>query len=92
MILDLICFFGGFFFASLINTTINTFYPFPFLASTFLIFMVEELSKKYYGLFYKKPFTFFKINNDIIRLLDRINYTKMGVIYGLIVDAFKLGS
>ena len=28
----------------------------------------------------------------IIRLLNLINYLKVGLIYGLIVDAFKLGS
>nr|WKK50270.1 hypothetical chloroplast RF20 [Ochrosphaera neapolitana] len=92
MISNLICFFGGFFLSGIIDTTINSFYPFPFVASTFLVFILEEFSKKYYSLFYKKPFRFFQANSDIIRAVDNINYTKMGVIYGLIVDAFKLGS
>nr|YP_010930432.1 hypothetical chloroplast RF20 [Ochrosphaera neapolitana]WKK50160.1 hypothetical chloroplast RF20 [Ochrosphaera neapolitana] len=92
MIPNLICFFGGFFLSGIIDTTINGFYQFPFIASTFLVFVLEELSKKYYALFYKKPFRFFQTNNDIIRAVDNINYTKMGIIYGLIVDAFKLGS
>jgi hypothetical protein len=39
-----------------------------------------------------KIVSFLKEKYYIIRLLNLINYLKVGLIYGLIVDAFKLGS
>ena len=90
--LNILFFFSGFFIANIIDTTIGLIYNIPFVSATCVIVFFEEFSKTYYRFLNRKPFYSLRNNNDIMKLLDRANFTKMGIIYGLLVDAFKLGS
>lgn len=90
--LNVLFFFSGFFVANIIDTTLGLIYNIPFVSATCIVFFFEEFSKIYYRSLNRKPFHALQNNNDIMELLGRVNFTKMGIIYGLLVDAFKLGS
>ena len=91
MILKLICFFGGFLVSSIIDTTLGEFNEWAIVGAALVVATLEIISK----VFYKNVTKFqnkFNVNFTNFRLLKLINSLKLGIIYGLIVDAFKLGS
>ena len=90
MILKWIGFFGGFLLSSIIDTTLGEFNEWAIVGASLVVASLEVMSKIYYT-------TIIKINHKNIKysgikLFNLINALKVGIIYGLIVDAFKLGS
>tara|TARA_B100000513_G_scaffold32066_1_gene12357 strand:- start:613 stop:888 length:276 start_codon:yes stop_codon:yes gene_type:complete len=91
MILKLIGFLSGFLLSSILDTTLGEFQEWAIVGTALIISSFEVINKIFY-------YTYFKIRTKvnkkyfIIRLLDILNFFKIGLIYGLIVDAFKLGS
>jgi hypothetical protein len=91
MILKLIGFLSGFLLSSILDTTLGEFQEWAIVGTALIISSFEVINKIFY-------YTYFKIRTKlnkkyfIIKLLDILNFFKIGLIYGLIVDAFKLGS
>lgn len=91
MILKLIGFLSGFLLSSILDTTLGEFQEWAIVGTALIISSFEVINKIFY-------YTYFKIRTKvnkkyfIIRVLDILNFFKIGLIYGLIVDAFKLGS
>jgi hypothetical protein len=85
MLIRLICFFGGFLMSSIFDTTIAEFNEWSILGASLGVAGLETISKLYYALFIKRK-------QQGVGALNLLNDFKLGLIYGLIVDAFKLGS
>ena len=87
MIFHLISFFSGFLTSSIIDTSLGEFSEWAAL----VVANIESFNNFYYSSVSKNRNTI--VNKSyIFVLLDILNYFKIGIIYGLIVDAFKLGS
>ena len=91
MLINLIGFFGGFMLSSIPDTTLGELQEWAIVGAALVVACLEILNKMFY-LIASKIVSFLKEKYYIIRLLNLINYLKVGLIYGLIVDAFKLGS
>ena len=91
MLINLIAFFGGFILSSILDTTLGELQEWAIVGAALVVACLEILNKMFY-LIASKIVSFLKEKYYIIRLLNLINYLKVGLIYGLIVDAFKLGS
>ena len=91
MILNLISFFGGFLVSSIIDTSLGEFSEWAIVGAALVVANIEAFNNFYYSLTAKKRNTIFR-RSSATTLLDFLNYFKIGIIYGLIVDAFKLGS
>ena len=91
MILNLISFFSGFLTSSIIDTSLGEFSEWAIVGSALVVANIESFNNFYYSLVNKKRNTLFD-QSYIFILMDILNYFKIGIIYGLIVDAFKLGS
>ncbi len=91
MILNLIAFFCGFLFSSIIDTTLGEFNEWAIVGSALVIASLEVISKFFYS-FSIELKSKVNLNYKSIQLINLINSLKTGTIYGLIVDAFKLGS
>ena len=91
MILKLIGFLSGFLLSSILDTTLGEFQEWAIVGTALIISSFEVINKIFYYIYFKIRT---KVNKKyfIIRLLDILNFFKIGLIYGLIVDAFKLGS
>ena len=85
-------FFGGFFISNLFDTTVGSLFQWPILGSAFIVANFESFNKVYYEIVRAISLQQKKKNRYIIRSLSYLNYFKQGIIYGFIVDAFKLGS
>ena len=91
MILNLISFFSGFLASSIVDTSLGEFSEWAIVGASLVVANIEAFNNFYYSLISKNRNTI--INNlYILVLLDILNFFKIGLIYGLIVDAFKLGS
>lgn len=91
MVLNLISFFSGFLASSIIDTSLGEFSEWAIVGASLVVTNIEVFNNFYYSLISKNRNTI--INNSyILVLLDILNYFKIGLVYGLIVDAFKLGS
>jgi hypothetical protein len=86
MILNLITLFSGFLFSSVIDTSLGEFNEWAIVGASLIIATTESLNKFYYFIIKQAK------NNETIKLFDYLNNFKVGVLYGLIVDGFKLGS
>lgn len=86
MIYNLTSFFAGFLLSSILNTTIAEFQEWAIVGTAFIIASIEVTSKAFYSLAPKFSKTSYG------RFIVLVNYIKIGLIYGLIVDSFKLGS
>ena len=91
MIFNLISFFSGFLVSSVIDTSLGEFNEWAIVGSSLVVANIESFNTFYYGLR--------RENENILAgkfyfliLFDMLNFFKIGIIYGLIVDAFKLGS
>ena len=91
MILNLISFFGGFLVSSIIDTSLGEFSEWAIVGSALVVANIESFNNFYYYLISKDRGALIKKPN-ILLLADILNFFKIGLIYGLIVDAFKLGS
>jgi hypothetical protein len=91
MLINLISFLGGFLVSSIIDTSLGEFSEWAIVGAALVVANIESFNTFYYSLLNKNRNTV--INRSyIFVLLDTLNYFKIGIIYGLIVDAFKLGS
>ena len=87
MIFHLISFFSGFLTSSIIDTSLGEFSEWAAL----VVANIESFNNFYYSVISKNRNAL--INNAYLFVLfDILNYFKIGIVYGLIVDAFKLGS
>jgi hypothetical protein len=91
MIGTLIAFFSGFLTSSIIDTSLGEFSEWAIVGASLVIANIETFNNFYYS--------FTARNKDslvgkpsLLTLLDTLNFFKIGIVYGLIVDAFKLGS
>ena len=91
MVFNLISFFSGFLTSSIIDTSLGEFSEWAIVGSAFVVGNIESFNNFYYSLVNKNKNSTVK-NLYFYLLLDVFNFFKIGVIYGLIVDAFKLGS
>ena len=91
MILNLISFFSGFLTSSIIDTSLGEFSEWAIVGSALVVANIESFNNFYYSSVNKKRSILFD-KSYIFTLMDILNYFKIGIIYGLIVDAFKLGS
>jgi len=93
-----VIFFIGFFAASGIATLIGQTGDWDVLISAIIISFNEIINKWVYGLQIKnnQSIFFFNINISLesrkFPLKNQINQFKLGLLYGLFIDAFKLGS
>ena len=90
MLFSLISFFGGFLGSSLIDTSLGEFSEWAVVGSSILVATIEGFNAVYF--FYRKNQNLLNSSSYLGLLFDLLNYFKLGLIYGLIVDAFKLGS
>ena len=91
MLINLISFFGGFLISSIIDTSLGEFSEWAVVGSSLVVTSIELFNRFYYSLS-RKATNIFLPRQRLVLLLDYLNYLKIGIIYGLIVDAFKLGS
>jgi|TARA_B100000475_G_C14956508_1_gene298049 hypothetical protein len=91
MILNLISFFGGFVVSSIIDTSLGEFSEWAIVGAALVVANIESFNNFYYSLTAKNR-SMILGKTSLTSLLDFLNYFKIGIIYGLIVDAFKLGS
>ena len=90
-------FFIGFFAASGIATLIGQTGDWDVLVSAIIVSFNEIINKWVYGLQIKNNQSLFFINinsrgSTKIPFKNQINHFKLGLLYGLFIDAFKLGS
>ena len=90
MLFSLISFLGGFLASSLVDTSLGEFSEWAVVGSSILVATVEGFNTLYFQ--YKKSQKASNLNSSTGILFDLLNFFKTGLIYGLIVDAFKLGS
>ena len=91
MILNLISFLSGFLTSSIIDTSLGEFSEWAIVGAALVVAIIESFNNFYYSSVSKNR-NIIIIKSYIFILLDILNYFKIGIIYGLIVDAFKLGS
>jgi hypothetical protein len=91
MVTKLLSFFLGFLFSSLLDTTISEFHEWSIVSAGFIVAFIEFVNKIYFYLCSKMIKSGFRKTKAHV-FLNLINYLKMGLIYGLVVDSFKLGS
>lgn len=91
MIFNLISFFSGFLTSSIVDTSLGEFSEWAIVGAALVVANIESFNNFYYFLIRKNKNT---ITNQfyVLTLFDILNFFKIGIIYGLIVDAFKLGS
>lgn len=91
MIFNLISFFSGFLTSSIIDTSLGEFSEWAIVGAALVVANIESFNNFYYSLVSKNRNALIN-KSSILILLSILNYFKIGIIYGLIVDAFKLGS
>ena len=91
MVFNIISFFSGFLTASIIDTSLGEFSEWAIVGASLVVANIESFNNFYYSLVSKNRNELVG-RHYVIMLLDFLNYFKIGVVYGLIVDAFKLGS
>ena len=84
-------FFGGFLISSIIDTTLGELNEWAIVGAALVVASLETTSKFFYTLLSRVRRGVIKTSN-IVNLMVILNAIKVGIIYGLIVDAFKLGS
>ena len=84
-------FFGGFLVSSIIDTTLGELNEWAIVGAALVVASLETTSKFFYTLVSRVRNGIIK-TSYILNLMTVLNSIKVGIIYGLIVDAFKLGS
>ena len=90
-LLHAISFLGGFLTSSIIDTSLGEFNEWAIVGAALVIASIESFNNFYFFAVTKKRNGFMK-NWYANTLLNILNYFKNGIVYGLIVDGFKLGS
>jgi hypothetical protein len=86
-----IAFFGGFLVSSIIDTTLGELNEWAIVGAALVVASLETTSKFFYTLIARVRSGIVR-TSYIVNLMIILNAVKVGIIYGLIVDAFKLGS
>jgi hypothetical protein len=91
MLFNIISFFAGFLTSSIIDTSLGEFGEWAIVGAAIVVANIETFNNVYYSLIskYRTAVTNRAYSGT---LLGNLNFFKIGLIYGLIVDAFKLGS
>ena len=89
MVIKLISFFGGFLSSSILDTSLGEFSEWAVVGTSLVVATIESFNAFYYSVKSQKG-VLFQVN--IYKLLNWVNTFKIGLVYGLVVDAFKLGS
>ena len=84
-------FFGGFLISSVIDTTLGELNEWAIVGAALVVASIETTSKFFYTLVTRVRNGAVK-SSSFLNLMIILNSIKVGIIYGLIVDAFKLGS
>ncbi len=84
-------FLGGFLVSSIIDTTLGELNEWAIVGAALIVASFETTSKFFYTFLSQVRNNTLK-NSSVINLMTILNAIKVGIIYGLIVDAFKLGS
>ena len=84
-------FFGGFLVSSIIDTTLGELNEWAIVGAALVVASLETTSKFFYT-FITRVRNGIVQSSYIVNLMIIFNSIKVGIIYGLIVDAFKLGS
>ena len=91
MIINLISLFSGFLFSSVIDTSLGEFNEWAIVGASLIVATTESFNKFYYYVI-KQTRNKSEKRAEKINLFNSLNNFKIGIIYGLIVDGFKLGS
>ena len=91
IIYKIIGFFSGFLFSSILDTTLGELNEWAIVGAAVIVATTETINKTIYYLLYRKKNSTLA-SSVLLDLLKVANFFKIGLIYGLIVDAFKLGS
>ena len=91
MVLNLISFLSGFLTSSIIDTSLGEFSEWAIVGASLVVSYIESFNNFSYSLINRNKNAFINRTYMLV-LLDILNFFKIGIIYGLIVDAFKLGS
>ena len=91
ILINLISFFGGFLTSSIIDTSLGEFNEWAIVGAALVIASIESFNNFYYFATTQKRNGFMQ-RSYANKLLNALNFFKIGIIYGLIVDGFKLGS
>lgn len=92
MLFNLISFLSGFLFSSVLDTTLGEFSEWAIVGAALIVSSLEIVTKIFYYTNSKIQKKKFNKKYSIIVVLNVLQFFKVGIIYGLIVDAFKLGS
>jgi hypothetical protein len=84
-------FFGGFVISSIIDTTLGELNEWAIVGAALVVASLETTSKFFYNLVSRVQNGITR-TSYVINLIIILNAIKVGIVYGLIVDAFKLGS
>ena len=91
MLFNIISFFAGFLTSSIIDTSLGEFGEWAIVGAAIVVANIEALNNVYYSI--TSQYRMASVKKTYSRqLLANLNFLKIGVLYGLIVDAFKLGS
>ena len=91
MVFNLISLFSGFLASSIIDTSLGEFSEWAIVGAAIVVANIESFNNFYY--FATSPTRNGKFKKSKVKnILDWLNFFKTGVVYGFIVDAFKLGS
>jgi hypothetical protein len=91
MIFNIISFLGGFLTSSIIDTSLGEFSEWAIVGASLVVANIEVFNRFYYYVLTNNKSLLLQ-RSYIVVLLNILNFFKVGIIYGLIVDAFKLGS
>ncbi len=91
MIINLISLFSGFLFSSIIDTSLGEFNEWAVVGASLIVATTESFNKFYYFIVKRTQKNYIK-KQGATDLFDSLNNFKVGILYGLIVDGFKLGS
>ena len=85
-------FFGGFLVSSIIDTTLGELNEWAIVGAALVVASLETTSKFFYTFITRASNGRMTRTSYIVNLMVILNAIKVGIIYGLIVDAFKLCS
>ena len=91
MVLNLISLFSGFLFSSIIDTSLGEFNEWAIVGASLIVATIESFNN-FYFFFTKKNQKKADKKVGTFDVFDSLNNFKVGILYGLIVDGFKLGS
>ena len=91
MLFNIISFFAGFLTSSIIDTSLGEFGEWAIVGAAIVVANIEAFNNVYYSITSQYRMASVKKTHSR-QLLANLNFLKIGVLYGLIVDAFKLGS